>query len=107
MITIKDMAEIAGSARLLLRMFYMEERKNVEGDIEKVQDVIDQSHYVSNMGHAFWQIMAPELSEVIMNYDRRAENNAMADPFYGTIVGALEKKSGTRLLYDAIYGREC
>lgn len=95
MITIKDMAEIAGvSPTTVANVLHGRTKKMSKETLKKVQDVIDQSHYVSNMGARVLANYGSRIIGVIMNYDRRAENNAMADPFYGTIVGAWKKKSG-------------
>ena len=60
MITIKDMAEIAGvSPTTVANVLHGRTKKMSKETLKKVQDVIDQI-----WGHAFWQIMAPELSEL-------------------------------------------
>ena len=104
MITIKDMAEIAGvSPTTVANVLHGRTKKMSKETLKKVQDVIDQSHYVSNMGARVLANYGSRIIGVIMNYDRRAENNAMADPFYGTIVGALEKEIREHGYYMMLY----
>ena len=104
MITIKDMAEIAGvSPTTVANVLHGRTKKMSKETLKKVQDVINQSHYVSNMGARVLANYGSRIIGVIMNYDRRAENNAMADPFYGTIVGALEKEIREHGYYMMLY----
>ena len=79
------------------------DKKDVKRDVKKVQDVIDRSNYVSNMGARVLANYGSRIIGVIMNYDRRAENNALSDPFYGTIVGALEKEIREHGYYMMLY----
>ena len=74
MITIKDMAEIAGvSPTTVANVLHGRTKKMSKETLKKVQDVIDQSHYVSNMGARVLANYGSRIIGVIMNYDRRAE----------------------------------
>ena len=104
MITIKDMAEIAGvSPTTVANVLHGRTKKMSKETLKKVQDVIDRSNYVSNMGARVLANYGSRIIGVIMNYDRRAENNALSDPFYGTIVGALEKEIREHGYYMMLY----
>jgi len=93
MITIKDMAEAAGvSPTTVANVLHGRTKKMSKETLKKVQDVIDSSNYVSNMGARVLANYGSRIIGVIMNYDRRSENNVIADPFFGTIVGALEQE---------------
>lgn len=104
MITIKDMAMIAGvSPTTVANVLHGRTKKMSKETLKKVQDVIDQSNYVSNMGARVLANYGSRIIGVIMNYDRRTENNALADSFYGTIVGALEKEIREHGYYMMLY----
>ena len=104
MITIKDMAEIAGvSPTTVANVLHGRTKKMSKETLKKVQDVIDRSNYVSNMGARVLANYGSRIIGVIMNYDRRAEKNALSDPFYGTIVGALEKEIREHGYYMMLY----
>lgn len=104
MITIKDMAEIAGvSPTTVANVLHGRTKKMSKDTLKKVQDVIDNSNYVSNMGARVLANYGSRIIGVIMNYDRRTENNALADPFYGAIIGALEKEIRERGYYMMLY----
>lgn len=104
MITIKDMAEIAGvSPTTVANVLHGRTKKMSKETLKKVQDVIDSSNYVSNMGARVLANYGSRIIGVIVNYDRRTENNALADPFYGTIVGALEKEIREHGYYMMLY----
>ena len=104
MITIKDMAEAAGvSPTTVANVLHSRTHKMSKETLKKVQDVIDSSNYVSNMGARLLANYGSRIIGVIMNYDRRSENNVIADPFYGTIVGSLEKEIRENGYYMMLY----
>ena len=93
MITIKDMADIAGvSPTTVANVLHGRTKKMSKETLSKVQEVIDHSNYVSNMGARVLANYGSRIIGVIMNYNRRTENNVFSDPFYGMIVGSLEKE---------------
>lgn len=98
------MAEIAGvSPTTVANVLHGRTKKMSKETLKKVQDVIDRSNYVSNMGARVLANYGSRIIGVIMNYDRRTENNALSDPFYGTIVGALEKEIREHGYYMMLY----
>lgn len=104
MITIKDMAEIAGvSPTTVANVLHGRTKKMSRETLRKVQEVIDNSNYVSNMGARMLANYGSKIIGVIMNYDRRSDNNIISDPFYGTIVGALEREIREHGYYMMLY----
>lgn len=104
MITIKDMADIAGvSPTTVANVLHGRTKKMSKETLKKVQDVIDSSNYVSNMGARVLANYGSRIIGVIMNYNRRSENNIISDPFYGTVVGSLEKEIREHGYYMMLY----
>jgi len=107
MITIKDMAAQAGvSPTTVANVLHSRTNKMSKETLQKVQDVIDKSNYVSNMGARLLANYGSRIIGVIMNYDRRSENNVISDPFYGTIIGSLEKEIRENGYYMMLYTTE-
>ena len=108
MITIKDMADLAGvSPTTVTNVLHGRTKKMSKETLQKVQAVIDSSDYVSNMGARLLANYGSKIIGVIMNYDRRGESNIISDPFYGTVVGALEKEIREHGYYMMLYTAGC
>ena len=96
MITIKDLAEKAGVAPTTVsNVLHGRTEKMSKETLTRVQQVISASNYVTNMGARLLANYGSRIIGVIMIYSRREEQNAVQDPFYAEIIGALEK--ATRL----------
>lgn len=93
MITIKDMAEIAGvSPTTVSNVLHGRTKKMSPDTLKKVQQVIEESKYVSNMGARLLANYGSRLIGVIVTYDRNRDQSAVQDPFYSEIIGALEQE---------------
>lgn len=104
MITIKDMADIAGvSPTTVANVLHGRTKKMSRETLAKVQEVIDNSNYVSNMGARMLANYGSRIIGVIMNYDRRSDNNVFSDSFYGAVVGALERAIREHGYYMMLY----
>ncbi len=104
MITIKDMADLAGvSPTTVTNVLHGRTKKMSKETLQKVQAVIDSSDYVSNMGARLLANYGSKIIGVILNYDRRGESNIISDPFYGTVVGSLEKEIREHGYYMMLY----
>ncbi|ATF70692.1 LacI family DNA-binding transcriptional regulator [Enterococcus sp. FDAARGOS_375] len=91
MVTIKDLAKVAGvSPTTVSNVLHGRVNKVSEETLEKVQSAIDEMNYVSNMGGRLLARRGSKIIGVIMTYARREENNATEFPFYSEIIGALE-----------------
>ena len=60
--------------------------------LRRVQQVIEESNYVSNMGARLLANYGSRLIGVIVTYDRSRDQSAVQDPFYSEIIGALEEE---------------
>lgn len=104
MITIKDMAEKAGvSPTTVSNVLHGRTGKMSPDTLKRVQDVIEESNYVSNMGARLLANYGSRLIGVIVTYDRSRDQNAVQDPFYSEIIGALEQEIRTNNYFMLLY----
>lgn len=93
MITIKDMAQLAGvSPTTVTNVLHGRTKKMSKETLEKVQEVIESSNYVSNMGARMLANYGSKIIGVIMHFDYRTDINIIQDPFYAELIGALERR---------------
>lgn len=93
MVTIKEIAERAGVAPTTVsNVLHGRTKKMSRETLERVQKVIEESHYVTNMGARLLAKYGSKIIGVIMTYGRREEKNAIQDPFFAEVLGALEKE---------------
>lgn len=93
MVTIKEIAERAGVAPTTVsNVLHGRTKKMSKETLERVQKVIEESHYVTNMGARLLANYGSKIIGVIMTYGRREEQNAIQDPFFAEVIGALEKE---------------
>jgi LacI family transcriptional regulator len=91
MITIKDMAYKAGvSPTTISNVLNGRTGKLSKETLVRVQKVINESNYVSNMGARLLANNGSRILGVIIMYGRRDEQIATQDPFYSEIIGSLE-----------------
>lgn len=67
-------------------------KKMSKETLARVQQVIDECQYVTNMGARLLANYGSRIIGVIMTYGRREEQNAIQDPFFAEVIGALEKE---------------
>lgn len=104
MITIKDMAYKAGvSPTTISNVLHGRTEKLSQETLKRVQNVIEESNYVSNMGARLLANNGSRILGVILTYSRRNEKNAIQDPFYSEIVGALEQEIRQNGYYMMLY----
>ena len=93
MVTIKDMAEMAGVAPTTVsNVLHGRTKKMSKETLARVQKVIDECQYVTNMGARLLANYGSRIIGVIISYGRREEQNAIQDPFFSEVIGALEKE---------------
>lgn len=93
MITIKDLAKIAGvSPTTVSNVINGRFQKVSEETLVKVQTVIKETNYVSNMGGRLLANHGSRIIGVIINYNRsRLELNIAQTPFHSEFIGFLEE----------------
>jgi LacI family transcriptional regulator len=91
MITIKEIAALAQvSPSTVSNVLHGRSHKMMEATLKRVQTIIREHNYVSNMSGRTLGRYGSKIIAVVMNYTRRNELNAMQDPFLGGIIGTLE-----------------
>jgi len=104
MITIKDMADKAGvSPTTVSNVLHGKTKKLSKDTLEIVQNVIQESNYVSNMGARLLANNGSKILGVIIMYGKRDEQIATQDPFYSEIIGAVENEIRQTGYYMMLY----
>lgn len=99
MATIKDIAEIVGTSTTTVSNVLHGKLNKVSKDmVEKVQRVVEEQNYVLPMGMSVLTSKRSEIIGVVIWIPMHYDTSILADPFYGNIVGALE-----RMISDAGY----
>ncbi|WP_270578208.1 LacI family DNA-binding transcriptional regulator [Caldibacillus thermoamylovorans] len=92
MVTIKDLARIAGvSPTTVSNILHGRVNKVSPETLKKVEKIIKETNYVPNMGGRLLAKHGSRIIGVIITYEIRTEKNAIQDPFYSEIIGALEE----------------
>lgn len=91
--TIKEIADIAGvSPSTVSNVINGHTNKMKPDTLEKVQRILKEKKYVSNMGGRLLAKNGSRLIAMIMTFTRREEKNAVQDPFFSELIGALERE---------------
>ncbi|MFA6857635.1 MAG: LacI family DNA-binding transcriptional regulator, partial [Treponema sp.] len=104
MITIKEIAERAGvSATTVSNVLHGNTSHTSADTIEKVKKIINDQHYVPNMGamilaHSFSKIIG-----VILQYTTRGAEKTFMDPFEGELLSSLEEEIRKNGYYTMLY----
>ncbi|MDR1787193.1 MAG: LacI family transcriptional regulator [Treponema sp.] len=112
MVTIKQIARLAGvSSSTVVNVLHGRSGKAGVETSERVRQVLRETNYVPNMGARILKTRGSRLIGVVLTWSRRAEQNAVQDPFYGELIGALEQEIRAAgyfmLLYTALNAEEC
>ncbi|MBS7577370.1 MULTISPECIES: LacI family DNA-binding transcriptional regulator [unclassified Enterococcus] len=93
MITIKDLAKIAGvSPTTVSNVLNGRFQKVSDETLTRVQAVIEETNYVSNMGGRLLANHGSRIIGVIINYNRsRLELSIAQTPFHSELIGFLEE----------------
>lgn len=104
MITIKEMAEIAGVSPTTVANVLHGRTKKVSPDtLQRVQDVIEKSNYVSNMGARLLGNYGSRIIAVVLAYRHSERSSVVQDPFAGSIIGAMEQEISRRGYFMMLY----
>lgn len=104
MITIKEMADRAGvSPTTISNALHGRTRKMSKETLEKVQQVIRDSNYVSNMGARVLANHGSRIIGVLLGYDHRDQINIIQDPFTGALIGELEHEISRQGYFMMLY----
>lgn len=107
MITIKQMAELADvSPTTVSNVLHGRYNKISKDKLNRVQQVIEQSNYVSNMGGRLLGNYGSKIIAVIIAYHTNEDQLPLDDPFAGAIVGAIEQEITENGYFLMLYHNE-
>ena len=92
MVTIKEIAELAGvSTTTVSNVIHGKTKKVSPGTIQKIDKLIKELGYVQKMGLRVLSKENSQLIAVVINSHREFKDSILGDPFYGQILGFIEK----------------
>lgn len=92
MVTIKEIAELAGvSTTTVSNVIHGKTKKVSPGTIQKIDKLIKELGYVQKMGLRVLSKENSQLIAVVINSHREFKDFILGDPFYGQILGFIEK----------------
>lgn len=104
LVTIKDLARLAGvSPTTVSNVLHNRTEKVSSETLDKVQSVIKETKYVSNMGGRLLAKHGSRIISVILTEGHRNELNVTQSPFMSEIVGALEKNIRDKGYFMMLY----
>ena len=107
MVTIKDIAEIVGTSTTTVSNVLHGKLNRVSKEtVEKVQKVIEEQNYVLPMGTSHLTAKQSRIIGVVIWISMHYETSILADPFYGTVVGALERIISGAGYYMMLYSSQ-
>jgi len=111
-VTIKQIAALAEvSPSTVVNVLHDRRQKVSNVTCEKVRRILRETRYVPNIAGRILKKQNSRLIGVVLTWARRAEQNAVQDPFFSEIIGALEQEIRSAgyfmLLYTAVNVEEC
>lgn len=92
MTTIKELAALAGvSTTTVSNVIHGKTKKVSPATIQKVEALIREKGYVQKMGLRVLNQEKSLLIAVVINYHKDFQDSILGDPFYGRIIGFIEK----------------
>jgi LacI family transcriptional regulator len=93
MVTIKQLAKMAGvSPSTVMNVVHGRTHKVNDETLARVRKIIADTNYVTNMGGRLLKKRDSRLIGVVITWALREEQNVGQDPFFGEIIGALERE---------------
>lgn len=104
MATIKEIAEIVGiSTTTVSNVLHGKLNKVSKETVEKIQKVIEEQKYVLPMGMSVLTSKQSKIIGVVILIPMHFEYSILADPFYGNVVGVLERVLSSAGYYMMLY----
>lgn len=92
MITIKEIARISGfSTTTISNVIHGKTEKVSQENIDKIQKLLKELNYIPRMGLSSLSNKKSQIISVVIHIQQQYEDSILSDPFYGKIVGCLEK----------------
>ena len=93
MVTIKDIANITGvSPTTVANVIHGRTNKVSKENVERIQKALKENHYVPKLAQETMTRGKTRLIGVVIHTTKVYEDTTIADPFYGTIVGIIERE---------------
>ncbi|MCC8076715.1 MAG: LacI family transcriptional regulator [Clostridiales bacterium] len=107
MVTIKEIAARAGvSTATVSNVLHGNLKKVSPATVEKVRKLIDEMGYVQGQGPHAVQKGGSHLVAVIVQYQIGVESSLLTDPFYGVVIGVIEKELQKHGYYMLFYSSD-
>ena len=107
MVTIKDIAEMVGTSTTTVSNVLHGKLNRVSKEtVEKVQRVIEEQNYVLPMGTSHLTSKRSQIIGVVIWVSMHYDTSILADPFYATVVGALERVISNAGYYMMLYSSQ-
>lgn len=107
MATIKDIAEIVGtSTTTVSNVLHGKLNKVSSENVERIQKVIEEQKYVLPMGMSVLTSKKSKIIGVVIWIPMHYEYSILADPFYGNVVGVLERIISKAGYYMMLYSSD-
>ena len=92
MATIKEIAQRAGvSTTTVSNVIHGKTKKVSPANIQKIENLIREMGYVQKMGLRVLNKEKSQLIAVVINHHKDFKDSVIGDPFYGKIIGFIEK----------------
>lgn len=106
-ITIKEIAEKVGvSSTTVANVIHGNYKKVSAETVGKIQTVLEELHYIPNMGARLLVKNESKIIGIILNYPRREEKNAIQDPFNAELIGAMEASIRQNGYFTMLYAAQ-
>lgn len=107
MITIKEIAKIVGfSTTTVSNVIHGNTKKVSDDNVAKVKKILKEMNYIPRMGLSSLTNKKSHIICVVIHIQKNYENTILSDPFYGIIVGSLEKSIRDAGYYMMLYTSE-
>ena len=104
MVTIKEIAELTGvSPTTVQNVIHGRTNKVSKENLERIRSALAELHYVPRLAHETMTRGRTKIIGVVIWANRRYEETAAADPFYGQIIGFLESEIRRAGYYMMLY----
>lgn len=107
MVTIKDIAEMVGvSPTTVSNVIHGNSKKVSKENIERISKALQETNYVKRLGLNALKQRESKIVGVVIHSSKKYEHTILADPFYGQLVGELEKGIREAGYYMMFYAAE-
>lgn len=104
MVTIKDIANITGvSPTTVANVIHGRTNKVSKENVERIQKALKENHYVPKLAQETMTRGRTRLIGVVIHTTKLYKDTTIADPFYGTIVGVIERELRKAGYYMLLY----